>query len=345
LSKVWLITAALLAFLFTLLPGKAIIKYLANLKYSQTILELGPSWHKEKEGTPTMGGIMFIASISLASVLCMLAFYLSNKDTLSSKQAFFAVARFAIGLIMALSFGLVGFVDDYIKISQKRNLGLTGKQKLFLQFFIAFLYLFLIHFLKQAQSNESLTVFDIPLLGSYNFGVFYWIISSIMLVGIVNAVNLTDGVDGLNASVTFFSALFLMMSSGALGILGMDIMSACLAGGCLGFLVFNYNPAMVFMGDTGSLFLGGMLCAITFGMDKPMLLVSSGAVYLVEMFSVMIQVLYFKATKGKRLFKMSPIHHHFEMCGWSEGKICMGFSAGSIIGGIISLLISIFYYN
>jgi phospho-N-acetylmuramoyl-pentapeptide-transferase len=334
--------ASLLAFLFTWMPGKMIIKYLTNLKYSQTILELGPSWHKEKQGTPTMGGVMFIGGILMSGILYITTFYFLMRNAFSSEQFFLIIIRFSIGLIMAFSYGVIGFVDDYIKVVKKRNLGLTGKQKLFLQFLIAFLYLLFMHLAKQTCSKQSLTIFDIPFLGVRDFGVFYWIISSIMLVGIVNAVNLTDGIDGLNASVTFFSSLFLMVISSIFCATGIDIMSACLAGGCLGFLVFNYHPATVFMGDTGSLFLGGMICAITFGMDKPLLLVSSGIVYLIEMFSVMLQVVYFKTTKGKRLFKMSPIHHHFEMCGWSEGKICTTFSVISIIGGIISLLISLF---
>jgi phospho-N-acetylmuramoyl-pentapeptide-transferase len=165
-----------------------------------------------------------------------------------------------------------------------------------------------------------------------------------MIVGIVNAVNLTDGIDGLNASVTFFTGLFLMIISNISGVVGIDILSACLLGGCCGFLIYNFHPAKVFMGDTGSLFLGGMVCALGFGTNLHVVLVLISFVYILEMLSVILQVLYFKYTHGKRLFKMSPIHHHFEMIGWSETKICTVFSLAMIFFGIISFILSIYAF-
>jgi phospho-N-acetylmuramoyl-pentapeptide-transferase len=343
LNKTWVIIAAITSFFLTCLPAEKIIKRLTKLKYGQTILEIGPSWHKKKEGTPTMGGIIFIFGIVISFSMCLLLNYIfvDNFLNINTKNLLSLLKIFA-GILMAIAYSVVGFIDDYIKISKKRNLGLSGKQKLIFQFLIAFVYLFFIYFIKQYFSDEPFNTIEIPFLGNYNFGIFYFIICSIMIVGIVNAVNLTDGIDGLTASVTFFTSVLLMMSSSFVNISYLDVISACLAGGCLGFLMFNFHPARVFMGDTGSLFLGGMICSIVFGLEKPLLLVSSGIVYLIEMFSVVLQVIYFKVTKGKRLFKMSPIHHHFEMIGWSEAKICIVFGFVSVIGGIFSLLYCVF---
>ncbi|MDR0739244.1 MAG: phospho-N-acetylmuramoyl-pentapeptide-transferase [Oscillospiraceae bacterium] len=339
--RAWLITAAIMSFLITWLPGSLIIKFLRKLKYSQTILDIGPAWHKEKQGTPTMGGIIFVISITISALICVLSCYFYFEDSILIKdQKNIMLIRVGLGLFMALSYSLIGFIDDHIKVVKKRNLGLTSIQKLLLQFFVAGLYLFFLHIFKKIFFKESSTIFNIPFLGSYDFGFFYWTISSIMIVGMVNAVNLTDGIDGLNASVTFFTGIFLMIIANVSGAVGLDILSACLVGGCFGFLIYNFYPAKVFMGDTGSLFLGGLICAIIFGVDKPLLLVTSGLVYLVEMFSVMLQVMYFKSTKGKRFFKMSPIHHHFEMSGWHENKICLIFSLAAIVSGLISLLVA-----
>ena len=177
--------------------------------------------------------------------------------------------------------------------------------------------------------NFSKTI--IPFVGHVELGFFYYIISALVIVGIVNAVNLNDGVDGLCGSITFFAAVFMMLISSVMNSKGMIIESAALAGGCLGFLLWNFHPAKVFMGDTGSLFLGGMVCAVVFSLDVPVLILPIGIVYLAEMFSVMLQVGYFKLTKGKRLFKMAPIHHHFEKCGWSEAKIVLVFTAVTIV--------------
>lgn len=311
----WALGAALIAFAVSAILGKVLIPYLHKLKFGQTILEIGPQWHKNKQGTPTMGGIMFIVGIVLSTVLTFGVYLFVNGRSVGGAYETF------IGLGMALCYGLVGFVDDYIKVVKKRNLGLSASQKLVLQFSVAALYLAAMSLL---GGSDTKTV--IPFAGEVELGFFYYIISAVVIVGVVNAVNLNDGIDGLCGSVTFFVAVFMMLMASVMNSKGMIIESAALAGGCLGFLIWNFNPAKVFMGDTGSLFLGGIVCAGAFSLDVPILLIPMGIVYLAEMFSVILQVGYFKLTKGKRLFKMAPIHHHFEMCGWSEVKVVCVFS-------------------
>ena len=331
---VWTFLTAALAFAISAISGKYLIPFLHKLKYGQTILEEGPKWHEKKQGTPTMGGIMFILGICVSAVLSVTVFaicghnffniYLPEID--SQKVTVFA------GLAMAFCYGLVGFLDDYIKVVKKRNLGLTAKQKLVLQFGIAAIYLSVL----AAFGIDTKTL--IPFIGYIDLGFFYYIIAAVVIVGIVNAVNLTDGLDGLCGSVTFFAALFFMLIASLMSYLGVSAFSAAVAGGCLGFLVWNFYPAKVFMGDTGSLFLGGIVCAMAFALDMPILLLPVGIIYICEELSVTLQVSYFKLTHGKRLFKMSPIHHHFELCGWSEVKIVIVFSLVTVIFGILAFL-------
>lgn len=319
--------AAVLAFAVTAVSGKWMIPFLHRLHFGQTILEDGPKWHKKKQGTPTMGGIMFILGITLAVLIFVPVYYLrgSQSEPLTMKAKVYG------GLVMALAFGAIGFFDDYIKVVKKRNLGLTPRQKLVLQFLAAGAYLATLYL----SGAGSATL--IPFVGSVNLGVLYWVLALLAIVGVANAVNFTDGIDGLNASVTFFAALSFLVISGVLALGGIGILAGAVAGGCLGFLLWNFNPAKVFMGDTGSLFLGGAVCALAFGLNLPVLLIPIGFVYLCEILSVVLQVSYFKATHGKRLFKMSPIHHHFEMCGWSEVKICLIFSLVTLAGGALAL--------
>ena len=333
MAETEILAAALIAFAVTGISGKWIIPFLRRLHFGQTILEDGPKWHKKKQGTPTMGGLMFILGILVSALLCVPLYYRSaGGNSLGATESLPMRMKVFGGLGMALFFGAVGFFDDYIKVVKKRNLGLTARQKLVLQFLAAGAYLASLYF----SGAGSATI--IPFVGSVDFGAFYWLIALFVIVGVVNAVNFTDGIDGLNASVTFFVGLSYLVIAGILNLRGLGIVSAALAGGCLGFLFWNFNPAKVFMGDTGSLFLGGMVCALAFGMNVPVLLLPLGIVYLCEILSVVLQVSYFKATHGKRLFKMSPIHHHFEMCGWSEIKICLVFSAVTILGGAVSIL-------
>lgn len=331
MSAIWTLLAAVISFAITALLGKWMIPFLHKLHFGQTIREEGPQWHMKKQGTPTMGGLMFIIGIVVAVVVCVPLYYANAFDeTLLMKVRVFG------GLGMGLAFGLIGFIDDYIKVVKKRNLGLTVIQKLVLQFLAAAAYLAGIYL----AGGKSSTL--IPFVGEVDFGWGYWVLAAILIVEIVNAVNFTDGIDGLNASVTFFVAIFVMMIAGVVSIFSVSIMAVAVAAGCMGFLVWNFNPAKVFMGDTGSLFLGGMVCALAFGVNMPILLLPLGIIYIAEILSVVLQVSYFKLTHGKRLFKMSPIHHHFEMCGWSEMKICFVFSLVAIIGGAISLALVFF---
>lgn len=337
-TGLWELVGAVVAFVLSAVIGKFLIPILHKLKYGQTILDIGPSWHKKKQGTPTMGGIMFIIGIVVATVIaipCLSIFgdvyeptgYSYNKEVL----------MVFVSLGMAVLYGAVGFLDDYIKVVKKRNLGLTAKQKLVFQFAIAIAFVVINAFFGYGDTTY------IPFAGTVhmgNFAIIYHIISVIVIVGVVNAVNLADGIDGLVGSETFFVAIFYMIISSIMTSPATGVLSAAVAGGCLGFLLWNFNPAKVFMGDTGSLFLGGIVCTLAYSMNMPVILIPMALTYLLEMLSVILQVTYFKITHGKRLFKMSPIHHHFEKCGWSETKIVVVFSAFTIvICGIVTALV------
>ena len=327
MSSVLYLLVAVIAFAITAALGKWMIPFLHKLKFGQTIREVGPSWHKNKQGTPTMGGLMFILGIVVAMMACLPVFYtLGMEETLLMKAKVFA------GLGMAVAFGAIGFMDDYISILKKRNLGLTERQKLVLQFAVAAAYLVTI----RLAGGGTSTVF--PFIGEVELGWFYYLLAAVAIVGIVNAVNFTDGIDGLNTTVSFFAFLSLALCAGILSMTGLSALGMASAAACIGFLIWNWHPAKVFMGDTGSLFMGGMVCALAFGMDLPILLLPVGFVYLCEILSVVLQVTYFKVTHGKRLFKMSPIHHHFEMCGWSEVKICVVFGLVALLGGAVAML-------
>jgi len=340
-------TSATLAFIISVVLGKVFIPILHKLKYGQTILEVGPSWHKNKQGTPTMGGIVFIVGILISTLICVPTYYkLSEISGSLVYETPVMMTKIFAGLGMALGFGVIGFIDDYIKIRKKQNQGLTPKQKLILQFGVTACYLFCVYNVNKINRGESLAKVSIPFFGVLNFdemglGFIYWILCSLLIVGIVNATNFTDGIDGLNTSVTFFVAIFFMIITNLLGMFGLSLEAAALAGGCLGFLVWNLHPAKVFMGDTGSLFLGGMVCSLGLGAGLHIPLIILSFVYICEILSVILQVIYFKLTHGKRLFKMSPIHHHFEMIGWSENKICIVFSLTTIALGIISTWLAI----
>lgn len=337
MTGLWTLIASFASFFITMILGIWIIPLLRKLKYGQTILEIGPSWHKSKDGTPTMGGIMFIIGIILSSVICVLLFYSTHSISLDLMISKDTTVRIFAGLGMAFLYGVIGFIDDYIKVVKKRNLGLNAKQKLVMQFTVVIGYLAVIKYVGGASSETV-----IPFIGTVDMGIFYWIISAIVIVGVVNAVNLSDGIDGLDGSITFFAAVVMMTIASIICMTDVSIVAGALAGGCLGFLIWNFHPAKVFMGDTGSLFLGGMVCAITYSMNMPILILLIGIMYLIEMFSVILQVTYFKATKGKRLFKMSPIHHHFEMSGWSEIKITVVFSIVTVLSGICALALVIY---
>ncbi len=335
---IWTFCAAIVAFIISAVLGKFLIPYLHKLNFGQTILDIGPSWHKNKQGTPVMGGIMFIVAITVVTIISTIIYIFAGANFINT---FFAdIPRECIfifaGLGLALANGLIGFIDDYTKVVKKRNLGLTAIQKLVFQFVVAGIYLAVLGF----AGCGTTTI--IPFIGEIDLGFFYYIIAAVVIVGMVNSVNLTDGVDGLDGSITFFACVAYMLIASMLGYLGVTAMSAAAAGACLGFLVWNFHPAKVFMGDTGSLFLGGLVVALAFAVGMPILLLPIGIVYILEELSVVLQVSYFKLTHGKRLFKMSPIHHHFEMCGWSEVKIVAVFSAITAVFGALAFVLVYF---
>ena len=301
----WILMTAGLSFVLAVLVAPFAIKKLRELKFGQKILEDGPTWHMNKQGTPTMGGVIFIAGM-LVAVLCKLPWMIANQDY-----------RALVMLGLSLVFAGVGVIDDWTKIKKKKNQGITPKQKLALQMAAAVLFVSVMRVMGYLDSSLYIPFTGISL--NIPFPV-YVLISIFIIIGADNAVNITDGIDGLCASVTlvvsvFFSVLFLQANNSA------SIFSLALCGGLFAFFLFNKNPAKVFMGDTGSLFLGGAVCAMAYAHGMPLILALVGIVYIIETMSDIIQVLYFKATGGKRFFKMAPIHHHFEKCGWSEWKI------------------------
>ncbi|MBR5485535.1 MAG: phospho-N-acetylmuramoyl-pentapeptide-transferase [Oscillospiraceae bacterium] len=325
MKEYYLFVAGGAAFLLTAALGKVLIPFLHKLKYGQTILDIGPSWHKNKQGTPTMGGIMFIIGIT-AAVCAGYAVGQFANPAWTQPDAKAATMKMFLGLVMALLFGVVGFLDDYLKVVKKQNEGFTAKQKSLCQLLIAVVYLFGLYIM-----GEQSTVIVLPFIGQLDIGLLYYPFMVFIIVGVVNAVNLTDGIDGLASSVTLVAAVGFMAISVMFSSWQNNLLAVALAGGCAGFLVWNFYPAKVFMGDTGSLFLGGLVVALAFGLNIPVFLVFIGIVYMLETLSVIIQVTSFKLT-GKRVFKMSPIHHHFEMSGYSEIKIVMLFSAVTAIG-------------
>lgn len=316
-----MIFAAVVAFAITGALGPVLIPLLRKLKFGQSILEIGPNWHKSKQGTPTMGGILFIAGTIAASLLIGIP-AVQRGDP-----------RLLIVLLSAAAFGVIGFLDDYIKVVKKRNLGLTAKQKSFLQLLVAIAML-----VSLAATGCITTAVYIPFFNvTIELSWFYYLLAVITIVGFVNGVNLTDGIDGLATGVTipvmgFFAAAALFLNAeGSVG-----IFAAAVFGALFAFLIFNFHPAKVFMGDTGSLFLGGAVTACAFALNIPVIIFVCGLIYLIETASVMLQVTYFKLTHGKRLFKMAPLHHHFEMCGLSEVKIMYLFSAFTIVMCVLS---------
>ena len=277
-----------------------------------------------------MGGFLFIAGVLVAVTVGYLV-YMSAGGGENEISPVFGTRLFA-GVVMALAFAFLGFVDDYIKVVKKRNLGLTAGQKMVMQILIAAIYLIILYL-----AGDTSTVLRIPFIGSLDLGLFYYPVALfILIVGTVNAVNLTDGIDGLAGSVTFIASLGFMVIAALLSVYEMQLLAVAVAGAMLGFLVWNFHPAKVFMGDTGSMFLGGLVVAMGFGLGLPFLIAMIGIIYLIETLSVMLQVAYLKLT-GKRIFKMSPIHHHFEMSGWGEVKIVSVFSLVTAAGCALAI--------
>lgn len=343
-STAAIIISVVISFGLTAALGFIIVPWLRKLKFGQTILDIGPSWHKSKQGTPNMGGIMFIIGITLSFVVTALTFSLTGGNLESDYSAIMLGKEkvlLAAGLVFALCSGMIGFMDDFIKIKLKRNKGLSAKQKTIGQLITAVGYVFTLWL----SHNTS---WYIPFIGVVNFeknvftAVVFWLLSIFIIYGCVNSVNLTDGVDGLCSSVTTTVAITFIVLGVVQGFVGLQIFAGALLGGVLGFLCWNWNPAKTFMGDTGSLFLGGMVVALGFLIKSPILLLPIGIVYVCETMSDIIQIGYFKITHGKRVFKMAPIHHHFEMCGWKEKKICVIFSLVNAVGCAVGTLLLYF---
>ncbi len=311
MMKVWITLAA--SIVLTGILGRLLLPVLRALKAGQSIREIGPTWHNNKAGTPMMGGLMFIFTAIIVLVVNLLF--------MEDYAVFFVLA-------LALCFGFVGFLDDFTKIKYKRNLGLTSIQKALLQMAVSAIFLYAMY--KTGSMSTDLYIPFVDLSFPMN-PIVYIFFAMFVMVGCVNSVNLTDGVDGLSSSVTIPVMIFFTAVAVATERYDLALLPASLVGGLIAYLFFNWHPAKVFMGDTGSLFLGGAVCALAFALDMPLILILVGFVYIVETLSVILQVSYFKLTHGKRLFKMSPIHHHFEMCGWKEEKIVLSFAGVSAV--------------
>lgn len=307
-----MVIAYLVSFAVTAVIVPVLIPYLRRLKFGQQILEDGPKWHEKKSGTPTMGGISFIVGVTVAMAAAV-------------------IAEFDLKLLLmaavSLGFGAIGFVDDYIKVVKKRNLGLTASQKFLAQAVLAVVYVLILQ-----KTGELSSEIIIPFAGISLLMPWWLYIPFILLVvtGTVNAVNLTDGLDGLASSVTIVVTLFFAAAARYCGSADSSYFALAVCGGVTGFLLYNKYPAKVFMGDTGSLYLGGAISVLAVGLRMPLVLIIAGFVYMFEAISVILQVASFKLT-GKRIFKMSPIHHHFEMCGWKERKIVAVFTGVTIL--------------
>ena len=319
-----IILAGVVSLVITLAAGKLLIPALIRLKAGQSIKEVGPTWHKGKQGTPTMGGLMFIIGIGIAILI------LGWKGMLEGNFTHLYV------YVFALVFGVIGYIDDYQKVKHHQNTGLTAPQKFLLQLAAAVAFLCLMRYEGMLSPNLYIPFFNTHLVLPW---VVYMIFAAFVIIGTVNAVNITDGVDGLSSSVTVPVAVFFAVLGGLWqGCSQLGVFAGALVGGLLGFLFYNHYPAKVFMGDTGSLFLGGAVAALAFAYDMPLILLLVGFVYLCETLSDIIQVTYFKLTHGKRIFKMAPLHHHFEMCGWKETKVVAVVAAVSTIFCVLAYL-------
>ncbi len=311
-------------FAVTVIVAHFIIPILISHKVGQKILEIGPRWHMNKQGTPTMGGLCFILSILI--VMAVVAAYTAfSGDTTE-------LIPLALTLCLAVFNGIIGFFDDYCKLVKKKNEGLRAYQKFLLQLVAAGAYVYIM-----VITGHISTALHIPFTNIVlQLGRFYYLFAIVIITGVVNSANLTDGVDGLLSSVVFVIGSFFAVVAFMYEYRALALASASLIGATAGFLVYNFHPAKVFMGDTGSLFFGGMMAGMAFMIDEPLIIIVAGFIMMVETASDIIQVSYFKLTRGKRIFKMAPIHHHFEKCGWSENKIVFVFSFVTVIFCVIS---------
>ncbi|NQD64580.1 phospho-N-acetylmuramoyl-pentapeptide-transferase [Bacillus haikouensis] len=312
----------IMAFLITVLLAPIFIPFLRRLKFGQSIRDEGPQSHQKKTGTPTMGGIVFLLSIVITT------FVMTGKYSEPGPETY-------LMLLVTVGFALLGFLDDFIKVVMKRNLGLTSKQKLIGQIIISVIFYLVF------KQNEFPTTVSIPMTDiSFDLGWMYVLFIIFWLVGFSNAVNLTDGLDGLvsgTSAIAFGALAVLAWNQGQYDV---SIFSVAVVGAVLGFLVFNAHPAKVFMGDTGSLALGGAIAAIAILTKLEIVLILIGGVFVIETLSVILQVASFKTT-GKRIFKMSPLHHHYELVGWSEWRVVVTFWTIGLLFAVLGIYIEV----
>lgn len=336
------IAVGLLAFVTAALGGKALIPWLHKLKFGQPIkVDFGPKWHAGKQGTPTMGGILFIVGSIVGTVVGYALYRFFGTMDITSIGGDREALRVLSCVLFCILFGVIGFIDDFAKVAKKQNEGLKPMQKIVLQVVAAALWLGAMYWL-----GDRNTVIDLAFV-QFDIKWFYYPLMVLVILYLTNAVNLTDGVDGLCGTVTLAAMLIFTLICSKLQMSTYTLFTMALAGGCLGFLVWNLHPAKCFMGDTGSMFLGAAVAAVGLATHQHLALVLVALVYVLEALSVMIQVTYFKYTKkkygeGRRIFKMTPIHHHFEMSGFSEYKIVITFSLFGLITGLCGLLLVIF---
>ncbi len=329
--EIWLavVLSIVIAFGVAFGLGFVVIPWLHKLKFGQTILDIGPSWHKKKQGTPTMGGILIIAGFLLSLTVVLVTDKLLGGNLLlfaCEKPESVIYTKVFSGILMALGFGFIGFIDDYIKVVKKRNLGLTELQKTLMQLLVAVAYLFTLH--KFAGINYMF----IPYYGAFANTAVFWIVGIAAIYCTVNAANFLDGVDGLCSSVTAVVCAGFSVCAILRGFAGLSIVLCALFGALAGYLVWNWNPSRVMMGDLGSLFLGGMVVAAAYAIDAPWAILLIGIIYVAEFGSDILQIFYIKTHKGKKLFRMAPIHHHYELGGWSEKRLCVVFSLVTLLG-------------
>ena len=309
--------------------GYVLIPWLHKLKFGQTILDIGPSWHKKKQGTPTMGGFLFIIGFAVSFAGVLVTDKLLGGDLLSygsDRPKDLLHIRIFAGILMAVAFGFIGFIDDYIKVVKKRNLGLTELQKTVMQLLVSVAYLFTL------QKFAGVNYMFVPYYGTLVSTVLFWLVGLTALYCTTNAVNFLDGVDGLCASVTSLVCIAFAVCAVLRQFTGLSVMCCALFGSLLGYLIWNWNPSKVMMGDVGSLFLGGIVCAMAYAIDTPWIILLIGIIYVAEFGSDLLQIAYIKTHHGKKLFRMAPIHHHYEMGGWSEKRICVVFSLVTLLG-------------
>ena len=318
------ILSFIVAFGVAAIAGQILVPMLRRLKVGQSILKEGPSWHMSKQGTPTMGGLMFILAIGVAVVAA--GWDLWNGGSRNHVYVF----------LFALVFGVIGFIDDFQKLRHHANEGLTAPQKFLLQLAAAIVFTVILRNTGYLTPDLYIPFFNVEIVGIP--WIVYMVFAAFVMVGTVNAVNLTDGVDGLATGVTIPVALFYVGVAAWYGRNDVAVVAAALAGGLTAFLFYNFHPAKVFMGDTGSLFLGGMVCGLAFALNIPLIIPVIGLIYVVEVLSDIIQVVYFKKTGGKRFFRMAPLHHHLELGGWSETKLFCVFSGITLVLCVIAFI-------